>query len=554
MADNRAEERLQAVVAKAYAAIAEPETFVPLLSELIEADEEIGGIGATADLHFENAVEILDKMYPLSASDYSALYTRANLDNDCDLAFDQDLRVVAVNRRVFDDEGLQTGQFAPEWLFDPTTEKQDQALLRSIGEDADPKFLRLHSSLEDETGRWFGVSVAVRGNRRLITLKAVRLRWSERSGDVFQQALQLTGTELALTRHLVSGGSLRQFAERRGRSIGTARNQLKALQRKLSIKSKEELLLLYAGFVHSIAPPSDGVDFAPHECSHLFGVKGRDCIAWEEFGDPQGKPILYFHPLEGALLTPVTDNSARSHGIRIIAPWRPHHGDTTGAKLGEENIREWADRLPSLLEHLRIQRCVAIAAQAGAPYMFGMAKWRPEWLIAAVSVGGFLPLKEKTDFAYLTRRQRIHIRISRVAPAFARVYMRAMLASLGTGEFYRFVEDYYEHCPRELQAVQDHDMIRIFRQSAGYALTEDHQGPVDTMLNWSADWSDLLHKLPVPVHNLVGDEDANTPPSFVEASCERYGLPAPFVVPDSGSFLLNDQPDAVMRYLLDCLD
>ncbi len=545
--DARASD-LDGVVAKAYAAIAEPQSFVTLIGELIEADEKLGGIGESADLHFRNAEAILDKMYPLGEADYSTLRTHLETDLECDLALDAGLKVVSFNPRVFEGGDVARKAAAPDWLFDPVTGSSDRERLHAAKlDDGERVFLRLYTREGDDAGRWFSARSVAVGTERITVLHVVRLRWDEASGTMFQQAMDLTNTELALTRHLVTGGKVREFAELRGRAIGTVRNQLKTLQRKLVIGSKEELLLLYAGFIHSLDPSPEDETTREHICTTIFTGPDGGTIGWEEFGAPDGKPVLFFHPLEGALFTPAMEVAARRAGLRIVAPWRPHYGDTSGGKPGRRTPEEFAGRLPSLLDHLGIERCAALATHAGTPYMAAFAQAAPGRLLGAVTAGPFFPVRDAEDFQFLQKGMGAQVRMVRVAPAFARVYMRALLASMGTGEFYRFVEEFYQDCPRELGVMQSPEMVELFRKTARYVLPRGSDGPVDTMMNWANEWSAYLADLALPMRMLVGEEDSNTPPAFAAISCERYGLGEPQIVAGAGSFLLHDAPDLVFE-------
>ncbi len=546
-AADQSESSLEDVVAKAYAAIAEPQQFVTLLGELIEVDEALGGIGDLADMHFANAEAIIDKVYPLGDADFSSMRTHLENNLECDLALDNQFRIIAINQRVFAEGGIEAGEFAPEWLFDPATQTADQARLREAAASNDRLFLRLFTNAADESGRWFSAYRAPLGGADIIVLQAVRLRWDERSAEAFQGAFGLTDTEVALTRDLVRGGSIREFADSRGRSVGTARNQLKALQRKLAINSKEQLLLLYAGFIHSLNPPAEGNEDFEHSCGNLYSEKPGQAIAWEEYGDPKGLPVLYFHALEGPLLSGKVNQAARNAGLRIIAPWRPFHGDTTGDKPGASSPEWFAERLSSFLDHLSIVRCVALGTQAGTPFLAAFAQRQSSRLHKAIAAGPFMPIVEADDYRFLQPRQRTHFRISRVAPAFARVYLRAMLASMGTGDFYRFVEDYYDNCPRETQTVTRPDVVRNFRKAANYVLPRSKLGPVDTMLNWSAQWGGLLKGLGSQFQMLVGSEDANTSPEFAQLSAARFGLAEPALIANAGSFLIEDDPVSVFE-------
>ncbi len=541
---------MQAIVARAYAAIARPETLVDLIHILTDAEDDLLDRPEQAEIHFGNAASILGRVYPLSASEAGVLNTAESSAYAGDLILDGDLRVLGYSERMFNHTMPETGVYAPDWLFSPVSRNADRKRLTAFDSADDGTFIRLFTGPQDDAGRLFEVRLLSGENdtQVVLTLNAVRLRWSAKTGAAFRKALQLTETEIALVEHIVTGGKVRDFAEQRGRSIGTARNQLKTLQRKLSINSQEQLLLLYAGFVHSLASPDHGANVAAHQCDNIFEDGDRQTIAWEEFGDPKGTPVLFFHALEGALVTPQVSQAATQAGLRIVAPWRPHFGDTSGLQSGNafERTHNFALRIPAFLDHLEIERVVALGTQAGMPYLMAMAQAHPERLHGVIGAGPFLPVAGK-DFRYLAKSHRAQMRIARIAPSFVRIYQRAMLATMGTGEFYRFVEEYYQDCPRELDAVRRPELLDVFRRAATYAMRAEFEGTIDTMLTWSADWRELCRDIAVPVHMMVGAQDANCDPEFAALSCKRYDWPDAEIIEDAGSFLINDQTELVMN-------
>ena len=543
---------LESIVARAYSAIARPDVFVDILEDLSAFESASGDLGDRAERHFANAAEILDNVYPNDRIDHSFLNTRKAETLTCDLAIGPAFRIAQCNTGVFAADDIAPGGELPDWLFEPGSERADRQRLADLfsGEGADEEgfggFFHFYTSEEDEKGWWFAARLEQGDAGALIAFDAVRLRWSERSGKAFSEALRLTETEVALVRHMVSGGTVREFAELRGRSLGTARNQMKALQRKLSVNSKEELLLLYAGFVHSLEIPAERPGVETHHCRLQYEEDQGGCIAWEEHGDPTGHPVLFFHPIEGALLTPEVANAARRHGLRIIAPWRPHHGATTAAAHGLAAAEEFADRLPAFLRHLGVDRCTAITTHAGAPYMFAFAQRQPAMIDAAIGIGAFLPIFDKTAMASLRPTHRRQIRLVRLAPTFAKVYQRAMLATIGTGEFHRFVEEFYQGCPRELSAIQRPGMVQMLRSAATYVVRGRFVGTAETMVTWSADWSRLCSGITVPVHMLYGEEDATIARAEAVRACTHFGFGAPEFIADAGSFVMQDQTDAVL--------
>lgn len=543
------DDNLQEIVAKAYAAIAKPDGMVDLIAELATAEDQIDDFSVKADAHLTNAARILDTVYPASQSDYSKITTERATEIQCDLALDDSMMIVSSNAEMFEADGFTAGSPAPSYSFDPSGGTKEFRRLRDLSLDEETEFVRIFVSDTDLEGRWFSVVRTKSNQGQLFVFHAVRLRWNTQAGKAFQTALNLTDVEIALTKHLVTGGKVRSFAEIRGRSIGTVRNQLKALQRKLSIRSKEELLLLYAGFVHSIEMPTDSLAALPHHCENTFEDPVFGTIAWEEYGDPNGHPVLYFHPLEGALLTAKVQQQALNHGLRIIAPWRPYYGDTTGEGWSIGSAINFVPRVARLLDYLHVKSAVGLTTQAGSQYLMAMAKYQPERLHEGVLAAGYLPFVDRADFATIPKSHQLQMRLARTVPAFARIYQRAMLASIRDGEFYRFVENFYRNCPRELAALRTPDMLASLRRSAFYIFSKGFDGTIDTMLSWAADWSELCENISTPIQMLASEDDRAMPAEFVRKSCAKYGFNDPIFVPDTGGFMLYEEPGTVMRHI-----
>ena len=554
MVDASSDEELQQIVAKAYGAIAKPEGMVELIEELAEAEGQIAGFSDKADVHLTNAADILDTIYPIQGSDYSKITAQRITEMQGDLALDCHLNVISSNPEIFELERLQPDDNLKAMLFGPANEKRIEARLRGLLINSETEFFQLFVSPIDEVGRWFSAIKSPSEHGDVFVFQAVRLRWSDAAGRNFQAALKLTDVEIALTKHLVTGGQLRSFAEKRNRSIGTVRNQLKALQRKLAIRSKEALLLLYAGFVHATEMPNESADPVQHICNNIFPDNNSGPIAWEEYGDPNGNPVVFFHPLEGALLAETVRNSARDCGLRLIAPWRPYYGETSGQGWSVESARNFAPRVGRLLDHLEVDSTIGLTTQAGSPYMMAMVQQDPARFSKGVMAAGYMPFVDRIDFESIPKSHQLQMRLARMVPAFARIYQKSMLASIRDGEFYRFVENFYRDCPRDLAALRSPDMLATLRRTALYLSNTGFDGNIDTMLSWAADWSELCHNIETPIQMLVGEDDRAMPLDFAYRSAAKYGFKKPEIIPGTGGFMLFERPDIVMQYLRKSFD
>ena len=114
-------------------------------------------------------------------------------------------------------------------------------------------------------------------------------------------------------------------------------------------------------------------------------------LAYAEYGDPQGKPVFFFHGTPGSRLFHHPDASvAASAGARIIAVDRPGFG-RSDFKPGR-TLLDWPNDVVQLADALDIQRFAVMGYSGGGPYAAVCASSIPERLTAAGLVSSIAPL------------------------------------------------------------------------------------------------------------------------------------------------------------------
>lgn len=114
-------------------------------------------------------------------------------------------------------------------------------------------------------------------------------------------------------------------------------------------------------------------------------------LAYAEYGDPQGKPVFFFHGTPGSRLFHHPDASvAASAGARIIAIDRPGFG-RSDFKPGR-TLLDWPDDVVQLADALDIQRFAVMGHSGGGPYAAVCALSIPDRLTAAGLVSSIAPL------------------------------------------------------------------------------------------------------------------------------------------------------------------
>ncbi len=114
-------------------------------------------------------------------------------------------------------------------------------------------------------------------------------------------------------------------------------------------------------------------------------------LAYAEYGDPQGKPIFFFHGTPGSRLFHHPDNSvAVSAGTRIIAIDRPGFG-RSDFKPGR-TLLDWPSDVVQLADVLNMERFAVMGYSGGGPYAAVCAYSIPDRLTAAGLVSSIAPL------------------------------------------------------------------------------------------------------------------------------------------------------------------
>src|ERR1700726_1453146 len=97
-------------------------------------------------------------------------------------------------------------------------------------------------------------------------------------------------------------------------------------------------------------PPTLGAMGADHDVALPDGRR----LAYADWGDPGGTPVLYFHGgLSCRLDIGFADEQARAGGVRLIAPDRPGIGGSDRAP--GRTVAAWADDVAALADALHVE-------------------------------------------------------------------------------------------------------------------------------------------------------------------------------------------------------
>ncbi len=110
---------------------------------------------------------------------------------------------------------------------------------------------------------------------------------------------------------------------------------------------------------------------------------------YAEFGDPNGKPVFFFHGMPGSRLFRPPDAITTKCGVRLITVDRPGYGQSDFQP--HRRILDWPRDISQLADSLGIGRFYAAGHSGGGPYVLACAYELPERVIAAAVISGAGP-------------------------------------------------------------------------------------------------------------------------------------------------------------------
>jgi pimeloyl-ACP methyl ester carboxylesterase len=151
-------------------------------------------------------------------------------------------------------------------------------------------------------------------------------------------------------------------------------------------------------------------------------------LAYAEYGDPQGKPIFFFHGTPGSRLFHHPDAAVTaSAGARIIAVDRPGFG-RSDFKPGR-TLLDWPNDVTQLADALQIQRFQVLGYCGGGPYALVCASSLPDRAEVVGLVSSMAPLDNPQMASGMHGMGHLFFSVDRHLPPLAKLGCRLVCAT-----------------------------------------------------------------------------------------------------------------------------
>ena len=235
-------------------------------------------------------------------------------------------------------------------------------------------------------------------------------------------------------------------------------------------------------------------------------------LAFCEYGDVKGNPVLYFHGLPGSRLdAKLADQTGRRLHARIIGIDRPGFGLSDfqrGRKIGH-----WPLDVAELADALGIDRFAVVGVSGGGPYGLACALGIPQRLPSVGIVCGLGPLNTPGAVDRMTVISRAGLHLARHASWILKL-VYVLIAVLMRHNPERIVAHLAARAGHPDKAVLEQPQLRqILSASFRESVRTGPSGVVRDLVLLSRPWGFQLQDISMEVHLWHGERDLIVPPS-----------------------------------------
>lgn len=239
-------------------------------------------------------------------------------------------------------------------------------------------------------------------------------------------------------------------------------------------------------------------------------LDGDRTLAYAEYGDPDGAPLVFCHGLPGCRVQgSLLREAASERGVRVIAPDRPGIGRSESA--GARPLGDWAADVAALADALGVDEYGVLGFSAGGPHALACAARTPERVTRCVVAAGSPPPGFAADLDGFMRAATGVARYSvHLARPLAWLFCRRVE---GADRFTDVVGD-----PRDGDLADPRlgETGRVLLSDARKAVRQGPQAIAAEFAALGRDWRFDLGDVGVPTRVVHGAEDGAVPASVGE--------------------------------------
>jgi pimeloyl-ACP methyl ester carboxylesterase len=238
-------------------------------------------------------------------------------------------------------------------------------------------------------------------------------------------------------------------------------------------------------------------------------------LAYAEYGEPGGRPVMYFHGAPSSRLEPllIGDDVLSRLGLRVIAPDRPGMGGSDFQP--KRGFSDWPKDVVALADALGLGQFAVLGNSGGGGYVAVCAARIPERLSAAVIVSGGWRMdwpEAKNNVPFVNR---IVFILAAEAPLLLRLLLKLMLLS-PEGEREKELAQLKKRVPAaDYAAFAEPGRVEALGRMIREAMRQGTKGAAWDMRLYVRKFDFRLDEIKMPVKMFHGERDVNSPIALV---------------------------------------
>jgi pimeloyl-ACP methyl ester carboxylesterase len=299
----------------------------------------------------------------------------------------------------------------------------------------------------------------------------------------------------------------------------------------------------------AVAGPSvvSAVDSIPR-LHQSFALSDGRRLGFAEYGDPRGKPVLFFPGTPSGRLFHHPDESiALSLGARIVTVDRPGYGLSDFQR--NRTLLQWPEDVEQLADGLGLHRFAVAGVSGGAPYVAACALRIAPRLTTAAMISGLGPTDWPGAVEGMPGERRVGVRLGRRAPWLVRPLLWLRLNPRRNPErFYERMVGQSSQVDRSVLARADIRNMLITNWSE--ANRNGVRGYAWETVIFSRPWGFGLRDLPMEIRLWHGTEDASMPLGHAQYLAATFPRCSAKFLEGEGHFLLFDHWEEILASLV----
>jgi pimeloyl-ACP methyl ester carboxylesterase len=247
-----------------------------------------------------------------------------------------------------------------------------------------------------------------------------------------------------------------------------------------------------------------------HPETHLLRLRDGRQLAYTEWGDQGGAPVIFHHGTPGSRLDHEAAQSLyRSLKLRVITPDRPGYGLSDNKP--RRQLVEWPSDVIELADSLHIPRFGVVSLSGGGLYALACAALIPDRLIAVVTTGSPAPFDQPGALAGMQVAHRAGLWLEETMPLIFEGGVKLLGGLIQRHPAY-FIDDLTRNSPAADQHVLSTPWVRSSVMATLLeAVRGGSEGYDDDLRILTSPWGFRLEDIRVPVHVWHADVDAVIP-------------------------------------------